>query len=288
MSAQRARQVASQGEDISVLARSIEKVLRNLVRLLVGKLTLTRVQAILREVFVEEAEKKLKRERPGKNVPLSQLALITGLDTRTLVRVRGDISRRQDQPGKRVEIGELSPEARVIEMWLLKAPYVDPVSGNPRDLTYGSAGSEFEALVKEVVTSRGVTVQSILERLLATNSVAADRESGLLTLLTERYSPFDSEDEVGLMSNGLQAIVNMTGTIDRNVRSAHDDRVIQREVWTFRLDEGRRVEFRDAVRKFLLKVENEAATLMEPMESDYQTEGQTTAGVGFYYFEEDQ
>ena len=99
-------------------------------------------------------------------MPLSQLALLSGLDTRTVVKIRGDIDARRSTGGSRVDMGELSPEARVVEMWLLKGE-----GDAPPDLAYGSPGSEFEKLVKEVVTSRGVTVQSILERLVSTGTV---------------------------------------------------------------------------------------------------------------------
>ena len=50
---------------------------------------------MLRDVFIQEAEARLRRERPGKNVPLSQLALLTGLDTRTLIRIRAELAARQ-------------------------------------------------------------------------------------------------------------------------------------------------------------------------------------------------
>ena len=39
-------------------------------------------------IFVEEAEKKLQQETPGKNVPLSTLAVVTGFDTRTLAKIK--------------------------------------------------------------------------------------------------------------------------------------------------------------------------------------------------------
>lgn len=287
MAAQQAVQATAKGRDVSILTRSVENVFRNLVRLLIGKLTLRRLLDLLREIFVQEAEAQLRRERPGRNVPLSQLALLTGLDTRTLIRIRGDISARQVAGDERIQIKDLSPEARVVEMWMLRAPYLDAATGEPRALSYGGPGSEFEALVKEVVTSRGVTVQSIVERLEATGSVRVDSEGGKLELVKRRYSPFDSEDEMGLMSTGMQAIMNLTASIGRNIRSAQEDRVIQRELWTFRLDPDRREEFRGAVRDFLLRVEHDAEAVMEPLESDYRHDEQLTAGIGFYYFEED-
>lgn len=288
MAAQRAMQHGSEGQDANVLISAVENVFRNLARLLVGRMTFSRLQQIFREIFVQEAEAKLRRERPGKNVPLSQLALLTGLDTRTLIRIRGDISSRQALgEQQRAKISDVSSEAKVVEMWALNPRYRDQASGHPRVLSYGEPGSEFEQLVKQVVTARGVTVQSIMERLLATNTVELNRDRGLLTLLTERFTPFHSQDEMSLMANGLAAISNLSGTVCQNVQAPQDGRVIQRELWTFRLDEDRREEFRTKVRKFLLDVENRAEKVMAPMESKFEYDDQVTAGLGFYYFEEE-
>lgn len=274
------------GSDASMMMRSLESVFRHFARMLVGKVTLRRLQDLMREVFVQEAEARLRRDRPGKNVPLSQLALLTGLDTRTLIRIRGELASRQVQGKDTVRISELSPEARLVEVWALNPKYCG-ADGQPRPLSVGPSGSEFEQLIKEVINSRGVTAQSMLERLLATHTVEYVEDGQRLALLCERYSPFNSSDEESLMANGLQALINLSGTVCRNVTSPTKDRMIQRELWTFRLDESRREEFRNLVRDYLLKVEVGAEKVMVPLESEFEHQNQITAGMGIYYFEED-
>jgi hypothetical protein len=286
MAAQRSARAAGTEQDATILVRSLQIILRNLARLLVGRMTLRHVLDLFRDVYVQEAEARLRRERPGKNVPLSRLALLTGLDTRTLIRIRGDLAQRQARGDDRVRISELSPEAKLVETWAQNPRYRDRDTGRPRDLSYKSAGSEFEQLVRQVITARGVTVQSTLERLLATHCVEKDPEEDRLVLLTDRFSPFNTEDELSLMATGMQAIINLTDTIDHNVHSAKPDRLIQRELWTFRLNEERRREFRAKVREFLERVEREAEGTMVPMESPFEAPDQLTAGLGFYYFEE--
>lgn len=286
MAAQQTANMQHETSDASMLLRSLERVFRYFTRMLVGKVTLRRLQDMLRDVFVQEAEAKLRRDRPGKNVPLSQLALLSGLDTRTLIRIRADLAAQQvsGQPG--LSISELSPEARVVEAWVLNPKYCGP-DGNPRSLGFGAPGSEFEQLVRQVITSRGVTVQSLLARLTATGSVEVDDSSKRLTLLTKRFSPFNSSDEESLMATGLQALINLSGTVCSNVAGPMSERMIQRELWTFRLDESRRNEFRQLVRDFLLRMESEAEQVMIPLESEFKYQDQITAGLGFYYFEED-
>jgi hypothetical protein len=272
-------------QDAGMLHHWMERILRHFARLLVGRMTLTQLLNIMREIFVQECEMQLQRERPGRNVPLSQLALLTGLDTRTLTRIRSDLALRQMADDGQGQASELSPEARVVEMWAHNARFAD-ARGKPRALSCVGAGSEFEELVRRVVTARGVTVQSILERLLATGSAEVDRKKGVLRLLTPRFSPFNSEDEVSLMNNGLQAINNLSGSVARNLESPREERVIQRELWTFRLDRARRAEFRDKVRGFLLDCEQRAEGVMAPLESEFESENQMTAGLGIYFFEE--
>jgi hypothetical protein len=273
-------------EGVTMLSRWMERLFRQLARLLVGRMTLIQAQNLLREVFVQECEARLQSKRPGKNIALSQLALLTGLDTRTLSRIRGDLALRRLAREKETRIGELSPEAKVVEMWAHNPEYTDPESGTPRVLGCGGSGSEFEELVRQVVTARGVTVSSVMERLLATESVRFDSEAGELHLATKRYSPFISEDEVGLMNSGLQALTNLSGSIVHNVNASRDQRLIQRELWTYRLDPLRRPEFRETLRNFLLEVEERGEVVISPLESEFESGDQLTAGLGFYYFEE--
>lgn len=275
-------------QDAAMLSSWMVRIFRHLARLLVGRMTLTHLLTHLREIFVEEAEAWLQRERPGRSIPLSQLALLTGLDTRTLIRIRADLAVRHLAGEEKARLSDLSSEGKVVEMWANNSRYADPRSGAPRPLSCNGTGSEFEDLVRRTVTARGVTVQAILERLQATGSVRLDRANGMAELLTLRYSPFNSEDEVSLMSNGLQAIYNLSGSVARNVNSPKEDRLIQRELWTYRLDPTRHQEFRDRLRKFLIEAENQAEGIMSPMESEFESGNQITAGVGFYYFEEDE
>ena len=57
--------------DVAILTLAVENVFRKLIRLLVGKISLKKLQDMIQVIFVEEAEAKLKKEKPGKNVPLS-------------------------------------------------------------------------------------------------------------------------------------------------------------------------------------------------------------------------
>ena len=75
-------------EEPATLTRAIENLCRKLIRFLIGRMSLVSLQEIIRYVFVEEIENKLRAENPNRNIQLTQLALLSGLDTRTLTKIR--------------------------------------------------------------------------------------------------------------------------------------------------------------------------------------------------------
>jgi len=62
--------------------------LRKLIRFLVGRISLRKLNEMVRTIYIQESERQLKLERPTKSVSLTRLAVLTGIDTRTLTKVR--------------------------------------------------------------------------------------------------------------------------------------------------------------------------------------------------------
>ena len=52
--------------DVAILTLAVENVFRKLIRLLLGKISLKKLQELIQIIFVEEAEASLKKEKPGK------------------------------------------------------------------------------------------------------------------------------------------------------------------------------------------------------------------------------
>ena len=153
-------------EDAVVLTRSVENVFRKLIRSLVGRISLVKLQEIIRNIYIEEAEIKLRNERPNKDVSLTRLALLTGLDTRALTKVRNSDQFRKPLHQESRFIKAMTPESCVLDVWSSGSDYLDPSSGKPKNLKIQGEGLSFDRLVKEAVSTRGVTVQSILTNLL--------------------------------------------------------------------------------------------------------------------------
>lgn len=267
--------------EADLLTRAVENVLRKMIRFLVGRITLVKLQEMIRFIYVEETEKKLRAEKPGRNVPLTRLALNTGLDTRTLTRVR----ERLQEGGSRYRrqfLAELTPESAVVEAW---ASAVRAGTGE-RVLRYGSEEAPFERLVRATISTRGITMPSIIQRLVDTRSVEQDRDARELRLLVDHFTPYLSDDEPNIVNAAFSAISNLLSTIEFNVMSAQSERLFQRQVWSFRLRPEDRADFRRAMREQLAQYEQSAMEAIEPWEQERYGDELVTAGVGLYYFEE--
>jgi len=268
-------------QEAELLARAVENVFRKLIRFLVGRISLVRLQEMLRHIYVEETQLKLQAEQPGRNIPMTRLALNTGLDTRALVQIRKQL--QQNGPQYRQQfLAELTPESAVVEAW---ATRVRTAGARAALLNYGSDDSGFEALVKSTLSIRGITMQSIIQRLVDTDSVEQDRERRTLKLLVDHYSPYLSHDEPNLVNAAFSAISNLISTVEHNVGAQQHEKLFQRQAWTFRLDPQKRLEFRAVMRGMLEHCEEAARTEIAPWEQQDYGEELVTAGVGFYYFE---
>jgi hypothetical protein len=122
--------------------------------------------------------------------------------------------------------------------------------------------------------------------LIATKSIVQDKESRTLKLIVERFSPYLSDDEPNMVNAALSAISNLTSTIEHNMESSQEEKFFQQQSWTFRLNPQDRETFRRVVRKSLEKCKAMAEKDMRPWEGEEYSDEKITAGVGFYYFEE--
>ena len=141
-------------------------------------------------------------------------------------------------------------------------------------------------MVKATISGRGITTQSIIERLVATRSVEQDRKNRTLKLLVEEFSPYLSDDEPNIVNAALSAISNLISTIEHNMACPPDEKFFQRQSWTFRLDPVDRESFRQAMRKLLEEYKTGAEAGIKPWERESYGGNLVTAGVGLYYFED--
>ena len=272
-------------EDFVVFTQAVENVFRRLIRILVGRISLLKLQEMMNFIYVEEAEFRLKKKSPGKNIPLTKIALMTGFDTRTVVSIRARIEQSGSQYGQRV-LKDLTPESAIVEAWVNEISSAPEQKKNRRTLTYGGDHSDFEKLFRRTIASRGITSRSIIQSLVAAKNIEHDKKKKTITLVVNSFSPYLSDDEPQNFNAAFTAISNLISSIENNIGASSEDKLFQRQVWTFHLPRTAQLNFRKKFRNFLQNIEQKARKEMETWEVAGDGDELMTAGVGFYYFEE--
>jgi hypothetical protein len=165
---------------------------------------------------------------------------------------------------------------------------MDEISGAPQALSVSGRSPSFEELFEECGKSRGVTYQSLLQRLVESGAVCMDVDQNEVRLVLKSYLPSDSGDKLGAIEMGFSAIGNMVDTVTTNISALDtgEDRLYQRGAWTYRLNEQNKSGLRTELRNLLEKTDSTAREIIEKYEVSYNSPNQITAGVSIFYFEE--
>ena len=275
-------------EDVAILTIAVESVFRKLIRLLIGKISLKKLQEMIQVIFVEEAEVILKREKPGKNVALSALAVVSGIDTRTLTRIKSKESYLKPFHEEKRFLREITPECSVLDVWESSETYRDPKTGKPIMLAINGPKPSFESLISDSNSTRGVTVRSFLQRLEMSKSVVVDKAKNSVRMIDKRYTPFGSEAQTETARIGMAAVGNLVETVAHNLEVPAEDggSFYQRGCWTNRLNKDDSKRLRGLIKDFLSKTDEKVRKLMKPFEQNVSGQDQVTAGVSLFYFEE--
>jgi hypothetical protein len=275
-------------EEATILTCSVENHLRKLIRFLVGKVSLLRLQEMIRYIFIEEIENKLRREHPTKNIPLTQLALLSGLDTRTLTKIRNNPKYRQPFHKEAKFLKQFVLGASILDEWSSKAPYINQKSGKPKALSISGKRPSFESLFLDSTKSRGVTYISLLSRLIESGAVSRDESADKVHLVANSYLPSDSKDWLGAIEIGFSALGNLTDTVTKNITALEvgGDRLFQRGAWTYQLNPDNKGELRRDLNILLEKTDQNARNIIKKYEEEIPSSDQITAGVSFFYFED--
>ena len=273
--------------DVALLSRAVENVFRKLIRMLIGRMSLKKLQEMVQIIFVEEAEAKLQADHPGKTVTLTKLGSITDLDTRTLTKIRSSHDKRKPIYQNAAFLKGFTPGFKVLDLWINDPRYSAGENEKPISLDFSGAELSFEKLVEEAVPTRGVTANSMLDRLLENKFVSVDKSNGKIQLLRNQYI-FLSNDELDMVDIGFSAIASLATTVAHNIRNAGqaDNRFYQRGCWTYHLNESNQASFRKAMLEFLHEVDKKAKQAIVPFEEEQNSPNQLTAGISMFYFEE--
>ncbi len=276
----------AQLQEVTILTRAVENVFRKLIRFLVGRISLVKLQEMISYIYVQEAESRMREDLSGKSISLTKMALMTGLDTRAITAIREKIE-QCDGAFQQLLLKDLTPESAIVEAWSARIKKSSKKGSEKfRTLKFGCENDEFEKLVRATISTRGVTTQSLIQTLLSTNSISLDKTRKTIKLMVDHYSPYLSNDEPNMVNAAFSAISNLISTIEHNVSVSVEDRMFQRQVWTFRLPAKKLLHFRNTIREVLKEMEQEAKDQVARWEVATFDGDLLSAGIGFYYFEE--
>ena len=274
--------------DVGTLTRAVENVFRKLIRMLIGKMSLKKLQEMIQIIFVEEAEAKLKQEAPGKNVALGDIALQTGVDTRTIKKIRTYIAVSNPIHQDDVFLDGFMPLFKVFDIWMNDPDYFNVDTGKPRKLKIDGPGSTFSELVKMAIQSRGLTAKAVLKRLKEIDVVEENYIEGTVALKQED-NIFISKDDLDLLEVGFTAIGNLATTISHNIQNHLDEnaKYFQRGSWDYKFDPDKMDEIRKTIHRYLRKEDKKSRDLIVSLADTKTRSGQLTAGISMFYFEEE-
>jgi hypothetical protein len=278
----------AQLQEVAILTRAVENVFRKLIRFLVGRISLVKLQEMISYIYVQEAESKLKIETPTRRASLTRLAVLTGIDTRTLIKITNSSEYLLPvHEGERF-LKELTPESCIIELWTSDSRFLNRDSGKPNDLTISGAIDSFENLVQEVITPRGVTMASLLDRLEQNEIIKIDRDKNKVSLQEFKDAPYKHGEAVRALELGLASCVILLDTVFYNYRAIQNGQETryQRGCWTNRLSPKKRLQFEKRLKVLLEEADDMLRNEMLVYEEKQNSQDQITAGIGMFYFED--
>ena len=274
--------------DVAILTRAVESVFRKLIRLLIGKMSLKKLQEMVQVIFVEEAEAKLKLEAPGKNVALGDIALQTGVDTRTIKKIRAYIALSNPIHQDDNFLDGFMPLFKVFDLWMNDERFYEIQSGKPRELKIEGEGATFTGLVKAAIQSRGLTSQAVLKRLKEIDVVDVGSAPGTVVLKQED-NVFISKNDLDLLDVGFTAIGNLASTVSHNIQNNLDEdaKYFQRGSWNYYFSPEKMDQIRKEIHRHLRKSDTRSRDLITSLAETQGQTGQYTAGISMFYFEEE-
>jgi len=261
------------------LVEALAALLRPLVkRLLASGVPFGRVEARLRELFVEVAETELAL--PGRRQTDSRVALVTGINRKEVRRIRS-----ADQKAAAPRSFTMNHAASLISRWRTDRETSDP-AGRPRRLPYqAERGPSFMKLARKVTGDLAPRI--LLDELVRSGAVEL-RDDDTVVLRGEAYVPkLEADEQLQILAEDPAELVE---TILRNILGEGGEALLQRKVFFDNLGSeasGRiRAEIRREGERFLARVNRLLARHDRDRNPKAAGGDPYYAGIGVYFFEE--
>lgn len=261
----------------------IRTCLRPLIKILVKqKVEFNSFQNLVKELFVEEAEKHINETSDNARGKISSIAYQTGLDRREVSKNIKD--RKNSEPTDVLDLTR-SRESNILEHWTSIQPFCDDKS-EPLPLKRSGNGISFETLVQRF--GKNISHGPILEALLDAKCVVI--KDNLVHMVSKSYIPKLNVNmqKINIAAQSIKRIIN---TIDHNFENS-DNTKFQRNLYSIRIPQSKIVEFKEEVTEMIINLyTNKITKSFDLIESKYESsiheKNEPAVGLGIFYFEDE-
>ncbi len=259
------------------LTSAVLQLLRPLIRILLRNgMSFAEFAELTKWTYVDVARREFGL--PGRKQSTSRVSVITGLTRKEVARLAAVPS-----PDDELAAGKYNRAARVLTGWLRDPGFSH--QGEPIDLPIEGAAPSFAELVRR--HSGDMPVRAVLDELMRVGAVA--EQDGCVQLVSRGYVPSEGElDKLHILGTDVQLLVD---TIDHNLRSRGGEPRFQRKVAYNNLPVEAVTEFRKLAgirsQQLLEEYDRFLSQHDRDLNPDAAGTGRVCAGVGIYYFEED-
>lgn len=276
--------------ELPTLTSGVEALLKRLIHLVAGHMSLARLVQLVELVYVEEVEDALGRDSLERGGMKQQLGLVTGLDEAAIRRIQANPAYRTDRSKDVYFMGASTPTTELLDRWSSDPQYRSPATGQPLEINILGSRPSIEHLISETHFPEGISPRAVAERLVASGAAIFVGQSSRLHLQTGKFMPDADRDLEGAIEMGFNAIGRLMGTVATNIgeQRSRSERFYQRCYWSNRLPRWREQELRQRMSGILREMEQSGTALLEECEQPVETADQITGGFGLYYFEDER
>lgn len=258
------------------LALAVERVIRPFIKLIVGRVSCGFLIQQFKRIYIEEARCWIEKNDQHGRVTKSKLAMLTGLDTRTISAIEA-----QPVDPEHCTVGDLCAEAGVLHRWTSQSEFRSD-KGEPRRLPILGKSASFQSLVSSAV-GRNVTYQTVLERLTESGNVEVI-DTDFVELRSPHYQPANSSDQT-IIETGSYSIARLSETVLNNLNAeSKGERMLQQDRLSRRIPVEAlpelKVKSRELIERQILEMED----LIDAYEAPLGYGTQCIFGVSWFQF----
>lgn len=257
------------------VVHSAIRILRGFVRLFMGRMSFDVMHDLLRRIHVEEGCRRVAAENNGK-VILSRVALLTGVRT----QIVKDLATTDLQCTEE----DLVPEAMILARWANEAHYRHPENDRPVDLLIYGTGLTFQRLVS-AVAGRGVTTQTVLDRLVKNGNVSIFNEHWVR--LENAHWSFIEQDEERYIEVASQSLAAHLATLRNNLEGLQStqEKWFERRVGSVHIPVSQLADVRASIAAILSQQKETICHELRDRERKGAAEPVRHVTVGYFYSE---